>query len=158
MKSALVVYYSLSGHTKTLAEQIAREGGWSLARIEDARPRVGKLGYLRSAMSVLFGAKPGIRYSGPELAAFDLIVLGGPVWVGKMAAPLQTFVAKHQHEFNALALFCAYGGSGADKAMKGLASIGSKQPIATLALTDAQLKSNSYGDAMTAFIADLQRA
>ncbi len=40
MKNVLVIYYSMSGHTKTLAESIARETGWAIARIEDATERV----------------------------------------------------------------------------------------------------------------------
>jgi flavodoxin len=158
MKNALVVYYSLSGHTKALAERIAHEGGWTVARIDDSTERAGTLGYLRAAMSTFFGVKPNIRYSGPSPSAYDVVVLGGPVWVGKMASPLHTFVANHRHEFKSLALFCTYGGSGGDKAMQGLAKLHTAPPIATLAVTEAQLKSNAYTEAMTAFIDGLQRA
>ncbi len=157
MKNVLVVYYSRSGHTQTLAESIAHQGGWSLFRIEDATMRIGIFGYMRSAMSVLFGVKSDIRYSGPSPAAFDLIVLGGPVWVGKMASPLHTFVANHRHEFKALALFCTCGGSGGDKAMADLAKLCVTPPIATFAVTEAQLKSNNFGNAMAEFISDLKR-
>ncbi|MGL5004895.1 MAG: flavodoxin family protein [Casimicrobium sp.] len=157
MKNVLIVYYSMSGHTKTLAERIARETGWTLARIEDATKQMGMLQQLRAVMSTFFGLKPNIRYSGPSPAAFDLIVLGGPVWVGKMAAPLRTFVANHRHEFKALALFCTYGGSGADKAMKGLAARCTTPPSTTLAVTEAQLKSNDFGNAINTFVADLHR-
>jgi flavodoxin len=158
MKNALVVYYSLSGHTKTLAERIAREGGWAVARIDDSTERAGTFGYLRAVMSTFFGMKPNIRYSGPSPRAYDLVVLGGPVWVGKMASPLHTFVANHRHEFKSLALFCTYGGSGGDNAMQGLAKLYTAPPIATLAVTEAQLKSNTYTNAMAAFIDGLQRA
>jgi flavodoxin len=157
MKNALVVYYSLSGHTKTLAERVAREGGWAVASIDDVNERTGAFGYLRAALRTSFGVKPSIRYSGPSPSAFDLIVLGGPVWVGKMASPLHTFVANHRHEFKSLALFCTYGGSGGDKAMQGLAKLCAAPPIATLAVTEAQLKSNTYTNAMTTFINGLQR-
>jgi flavodoxin len=157
MKNALVVYYSLSGHTKTLAERIAHEGGWEVARIDDTSERKGAFGYLRSAVSTLFGAKPNIRYSGPNLSAFELVVLGGPVWVGKMASPLHTFVANHGHEFKSMALFCTFGGTGGDNAMDSLAKLCAKRPIATLAVTEAQLKSSAYVKAMTTFIEDLQR-
>jgi flavodoxin len=157
MKNVLVVYYSLSGHTKTLAERIGSEGGWAVARIEDATTRSGKWGQLRSVMSTFLGAKPHIRYSGPSPAAFDVIVLGGPVWVGKMASPLHTFIANHQHEVKALALFCTCGGSGGEKAMTDLAKRCEKPPTATLAVTEAQLKSRTHENAVTTFINDLQR-
>jgi flavodoxin len=158
MKNALVVYYSLSGHTKTLAERIAHEGGWAVARIDDVTERTGAFGYLRAAMSALFGVKPSIRYSGPSPRDFDLIVLGGPVWAGRMASPLHTFIGNHQHEFKALAMFCTYGGSGGDKAMNGLAKLCAKPPIATLAVTEAQFKSNAYMKEMTTFIESFQSA
>jgi flavodoxin len=157
MKSALVVYYSLSGHTKTLAEHIAHQGGWAVARIDDATERVGASRYFRAAMSNFFGVRPDIRYSGPSPAVFDLIVLGGPVWVGKMASPLHTFVANHQHEIKSLALFCTYGGSGSDKAINSLAKLCAKPPIATLSVTEAQLQSSAYLKESTTFVEDLQR-
>jgi flavodoxin len=158
MKNVLIVYYSLSGHTKTLAEHIAREGGWTVARVEDATERTGLWGYLRAALSVLFNTKPGIRYSGPSPRAYDLVVLGGPVWAGKIASPLHTFVANHRHEFNELALFCTYGGSGGVKAMEALAKLSERPAIATLSVTAVQLKSNAYADAVKTFIAELKRA
>jgi flavodoxin len=157
MKNALVIYYSLSGHTKALAERIAHEGGWMIARIDDASERTGLWGHLRSVLSTLIGTKPSIRYFGPSPVSFDLIILGGPVWAGKIASPVQTFVANHKHEFKSLALFCTYGGSGSDKALDGLKKRCAKSPIATLAITEAQLKSNTYADAMAAFIDGLQR-
>jgi flavodoxin len=157
MKSALVVYYSLSGHTKTLAEHIAHQGGWAVARIDDATERVGASRYFRAAMSNFFGVRPDIRYSGPSPAVFDLIVLGGPVWVGKMASPLHIFVANHQHEFKSLALFCTYGGSGSDNAIYSLAKLCAKPPIATLSVTEAQLQSSAYLKESTTFVEDLQR-
>jgi flavodoxin len=158
MKNVLVVYYSRSGHTKTLAERMARERGWTVAAIDDASKREGIWGYICSAMSTFLGLKPDIHYAGPSPASFDLIVLGGPVWVGRIASPVHTFVANHQHEFKALALFCTYGGSGADKAMQGLARDCAKVPVATLAVTEAQLKSDAYTKAMTAFVEDLLRS
>ncbi len=157
MKNALIIYYSLSGHTAVLAEALARESGWTLARIEDPWKRTGALGYLRSSLAAILRLKPNIQYTGPQPSSFDLVVLGGPVWVGMMASPLLTFAVNHQQTFKSLALFCTYGGHGSDHAMQALARACGKPPIATLAVTQAQLSAGTYASAMTTFITTLQK-
>ena len=41
MSSAVIVYYSMDGNTKQIAEQIQRETGYPLVRLEPAVPYTG---------------------------------------------------------------------------------------------------------------------
>jgi NAD(P)H dehydrogenase (quinone) len=68
MKNLLVVYYSQSGHTKTLAQEIARG-----AEGHDIQAKVKKVE----------------ETSNDDLRQADAIIVGSPVYFGNMAAPIK---------------------------------------------------------------------
>jgi flavodoxin len=148
----LVVYFSRTGHTAALAQAIARERGWPIARIEEATSRQGWWGYVRSAISALLGQSVPIRYDGPPPESFDLVVIGGPVWVSKIAAPALSFATQHAKGLKSVALFCTYGGSGANQALAGLAQVCSLSPVAQLALTEAVMTSDTFASPVKDFV------
>lgn len=92
--NATVVCYSLQGSTKRAAEQVAHELGARLVELSCVKPYPTS-GPLRLAL----GAKDALAGATPELLPYefdargcDLLVVAGPIWAGKMAAPLNTFV------------------------------------------------------------------
>lgn len=90
----LVVYYSLDGNTKAAAERIAAELQCDIARIEPEKPITAK-GFKRiliGGKQATFNEKPPIKPLGADLGEYELIILGTPVWAGKAAAPVWTFV------------------------------------------------------------------
>ena len=71
MKNLLIVYYSQSGHTKTLAQEIAH----------------GAEGY-----DIQVRVKRVEETSNDDLSQADAIIIGSPVYFGGMAAPLKEFI------------------------------------------------------------------
>ena len=71
MRPILIVYYSRTGVTRRVAEQIARRVGADAVAIRDVRSRDGVLGYVRSAMEAMHGTLPEIELP-PEDNAFSL--------------------------------------------------------------------------------------
>jgi hypothetical protein len=51
-----------------------------------------------------------------------------------------------------LAVFCTYGGAGADKVLDALGRLGGKDPVARLALTDDEIDSGVAGRQVDAFV------
>ena len=99
MKSA-VVYYSLEGSTKRAAEQVAKELGSDLIELvcENPYPTEGRARLLRGSKDAMTGAKPALKPYTLDVASYDLVVVAGPLWCGKMAAPLNTFKRDHGTE------------------------------------------------------------
>lgn len=90
----IVVYYSLDGNTKAAAERIAGELGYDIAVIEPVKPITagGFKKILIGGKQAMFNEKPAIKPLRTDLKQYDLIVLGTPVWAGKAAAPVWTFI------------------------------------------------------------------
>lgn len=99
MKSA-VVYYSLEGSTKHAAEQVAKNLNADLIELvcENPYPTEGRARLLRGSKDAMTGAKPALRPYAFDSTAYDLVVVAGPIWCGKMAAPLNTFKRDHGAE------------------------------------------------------------
>lgn len=83
MKRILVGYYSRSGHTEFVAQQIAAHCHADLEPIMDSQHRQGARGYLRSAMEALFGWRPAIERARRRAADYVLVILGTPVHGGR---------------------------------------------------------------------------
>lgn len=90
MPRSLVVYYSLTGTNRRVAEALARDLGADLDPIEDVRPR-RFLGVLRGVLEALASGVPAIRY-GKDPAQYELVVVGGPVWGRSVAPPLRAYL------------------------------------------------------------------
>ena len=99
MKSA-VVYYSLEGSTKRVAQAVAQRMDADPIELacEKPYPTEGRARLLRGSKDAMTGAKPALKPYAFDAAAYDLVVVAGPLWCGKMAAPLNTFKRDHGTE------------------------------------------------------------
>ena len=116
MKTA-IVYYSMFGNTKLVAEQM------SAALDADLIPLVPKKAYPNSGFKMFFwggksavmGEKPNLEPYAFDPTAYDLVILGSPVWAGTFAPPVRTFLHQHRDDLRAKRLavfFCCSGGPG----------------------------------------------
>lgn len=85
------------------------------------------------------------------------MVVGGPIWAGRPAAPLCTFLHRYGPRIRSLAAFCV-SGSGAvyDGAFAEIADLAGHRPLATLSLAQRQVTSGEAGSSLSAF-ADVLR-
>ena len=161
MSRVLVVYCSRTGHTETVARRIAAQCGADLEAIEDAGATTGRngvLGYVRSALEALLGMQPEIRRAQHPPKTYDLVIVGTPVWFWNMSSPVRTYLTRHRAEIQKVAFFCTLGGSGQDKVMDDLRQLCRKPPVATLALTTAQVDQAHVGQAVSKFVDELRHA
>jgi menaquinone-dependent protoporphyrinogen IX oxidase len=83
----LVVYYSRTGTTRSLAAGLAKALGADLEEICDCSNREGLDGYLRSLVDAFHKRQVEIVPAGLDVSAYDLVVIGSPVWAGSVSAP-----------------------------------------------------------------------
>ncbi len=117
MKTA-VVYYSLSGNTKWIAEQIAKALNADLIELKTQRryPGARWLQMVICGASVTFKRMPRLANL-PSLSSYDNIILGAPVWAGTVASPMNTFLHKAELSGKNVALFAMSGGGDVAKFM-----------------------------------------
>ena len=92
----LIAYYSMSGKTQEVAQIIARKTGGTLYRIETSKTYSG-FGVLHAAEAkkeLESGNLPPLVSPVPDAAAYDLVIMGAPVWRHTMATPAVMFLRK----------------------------------------------------------------
>jgi menaquinone-dependent protoporphyrinogen IX oxidase len=154
----LVAFYSRTGVTRQVAQQLASRLGADVLAILDVRSREGMLGYVRSALEAMHGTLPQIAKLTLDARDYDLVVLGSPVWGGHLSSPMRTFLHDCGRELRRIAVFCTMGESGAENAFKDVHELTGVVPEATCALTDGEIFRNGHLDAVDAFAARLRGA
>jgi flavodoxin len=110
MKS-LVVFYSRTGNAKFVAETVAAELGSDLEEIIDMKNREGKLGYLSGGSDAARGKETKIAETKRSPADYDLIIVGTPVWAGRITPAIRTYLGKNDLSGKKVAVFFTQGGS-----------------------------------------------
>lgn len=150
--SILVAYYSRTNVTKKLAEAIADELG---ADIEEIVPKVkydGKIGYMRGGKDAISEKIIDLDSLNYNPADYDLVYLGTPVWAGKAATPVISYIKQNEGSFNDVKFFVTAGGSGFEGTIEQLGKFVGKAPLKTLSLTTKQVKRDDFKDELDSFI------
>ncbi len=92
MNKTLVVYYSVSGNTKQIAEMIQKETNADIFRLETEKTYPHDMEELSALgqKEVNAGYQPTLKAL-PNVAPYERIVIGTPTWWYKMAPAVLTF-------------------------------------------------------------------
>ena len=148
----LVVYYSRSGNTKKLAEDIAKNLKADTEEIVDLRPRKGVLGFFKSGRDSLLRRETEIKKSIKDPSKYDLVLVGTPVWAGNITPAARTYVRCNKDKFGKVACFCTMGGNSPRKAFDEIKKIIGKTPLATLHARSKLINKNIHKDILGDFI------
>ncbi len=161
MTKILVVYYSRTGFTQTLAQLVAKSCHADIEAIEDESVcgrRTNPIGYVCSALEAILHIKPGLRPGKHAPADYDLTLIGTPVWFWSLSSPVRSYLEKHRNEIRKLGFFCTYSGSGQVKVLKDLQQLSGKRAVASLAISDAEISGKQYKVKVKKFVAQIDRA
>jgi len=106
----LVVYYSRTGNTKFVAEEITAELGADIEEVVDLKKRDGKMGYLSASRDATGNRQTSIAETQRNPADYDLVVIGTPVWFWSPSSAIRTYVDRHDFSGKNLALFFTLDG------------------------------------------------
>ncbi len=128
-KKVLVLYYSQTSNTKTVALEIARKLGADMEEIALVTPYDGDFQATieRCNKEREEGVIPEIKPIAADLSKYDVIFLGYPVWFGTYAPPVAALLDKVDLSGKKVVPFCTFGSGGLDSSVKNLAE---KQPKA----------------------------
>lgn len=126
-KKTLVAYFSASGVTAKAAASLAAASSGDLYEIKPAAPYTSKdLNWQdqrsRSSMEMNDpSARPELADRNVNLAAYDRIFLGFPIWWYTAPRIIQTFLESYDFSGKTIILFATSGGSGLGRTAKDLA-------------------------------------
>jgi flavodoxin len=157
MTKTLVVYYSVSGHTKQIAEEVAARMGADVDVLSDLNIPNGFFGYLKLADHVIRKIEPRLAPVAHDPADYDLVVLAGPVWSSRMCSPTMAYALQHKDHFKRTALLCTSRSSEpgyADRCMSAMVEATGITPVATLGLGHREI-AEDHSQAVADFVAAL---
>ena len=130
-RKVLVLYYSQTGNTKAVAEEIATRLGADIEAIEAAVPYDGS--YQETITRCLHereeGTVPECQPVAADLKKYDVIFLGYPIWFGTYAPPVAAWLNEVDLSGKDVVPFCTFGSGGLESSVKDLTE---KQPAATI--------------------------
>ena len=138
MNRTLIVYHSRTGHTKRVAQALARRLDADLDEIRIVQPLAGVAGYAMCAIEAIAGLAPALRPMHRNPAAYELVLVGTPVWFWSLASPVRSWLERNPPKHR-VAFFCTMGGSGAGRVFATMAELAGREPVATLALLEKEL-------------------
>lgn len=108
-KKALVAYFSYSGTTKHIAETLSAATGADLFEIRPQTPYSNV--YLESHRELRRGARPALAGTVSDMAQYDVIFVGYPVWFHATPAPVNTFLESYDLTGKLIIPFCTSASS-----------------------------------------------
>ena len=126
MSKVLVAYFSASGTTAKAAKNLAEAAGADLYEIRPAVPYTrADLDWMnkKSRSSVEMNDKsfrPSLADKSADIAAYDTILLGFPIWWYVAPTIINTFLESYDFIGKTIILFATSGGSGFGKTAAGL--------------------------------------
>ena len=113
-KKSLVLYFSESGTTKAVAEELQKQLG---ADIESILPEEPYSGNFQATMQRVqkenqSGTLPKIKPLKAKIADYDVIFLGYPIWGGTYASPVASLLKEQDFAGKKIVPFCTFGSGG----------------------------------------------
>ena len=121
-QKTLVLYYSQTSNTKLVAEEIAARLNADIEAIEAVNPYDGDFTETieRCLQERKDGVTPEILPIKADIASYDVIFIGYPIWFGTYAPPVITFLKNYDLSGKTIVPFCTFGSGGLESSVKDL--------------------------------------
>ncbi|MBU0504237.1 MAG: flavodoxin [Candidatus Omnitrophota bacterium] len=113
-KKILVVYFSHTGNTREIADQIHSIVGGDIFEIQavKAYPNDYDACVKQAKQELDSGYKPALKTKVENIRSYDLVFIGYPIWFGTFPAPIKTFLSECDFSGKTVVPFCTHGGGG----------------------------------------------
>lgn len=119
----IIVYYSLDGSTRKVAETIASEINADTLELKPVREINRKTMFLKmmdGGRQATFNVCPKLQEYSFKLSDYDRVIIGTPIWAGKIAPAIRTFLRDNELNYKVSAVFTLSGSGNNEKCLKAL--------------------------------------
>jgi flavodoxin len=121
----LVAYFSHSGNTREIANQIHKIAGGDIFEIQAVGPYPNDYdAVVKQARQELdSGYKPELKTNVEDLKSYDLVFIGYPNWCSTIPAPVRVFLSEFDYSGKTIVPFCTHEGSGLGRSVTDITKI-----------------------------------
>jgi flavodoxin len=113
-KKTPVVYFSHSGNTREIANQIHKIIGGDIFEIQVTKPYPTDYDAAvdQAKRELESNYRPALKTKIDNINEYDVIFMGFPIWWGTYPAPIRSFLLEHDLAGKTILPFCTHGGGG----------------------------------------------
>ena len=123
----LLTFYSRSGTTKRVAEEVAKALDADIDEVIDKKSRKGILGFFIAGYDATRGKTTEIEFE-KDPSRYDLVIIGTPVWNGRVTPAIRTYLLRNRERIKNAAFFCTCAGR-LGKCLEQMEELWGKKPI-----------------------------
>ena len=118
----LVAYFSHSGNTKKIAEEIQSKTGGELFEIKTVNAYSDDYDTVldEAKKELNDNARPELSDSVKDMAQYQTVIIGYPIWWGDMPMAVYSFLDEYDLSGKTVLPFCTHGGSGLSETDKNI--------------------------------------
>jgi flavodoxin len=127
----LVVYFSKTGNTREIANQIHTLVGGNIFEIQTVKTYPDDYEELKTMAKEELASefKPALKTKIENIRSYDLVFIGYPIWWGTFPAPVRTFLSEYDLSEKNIIPFCTHLGSGLGQSITDISKL---CPVSTL--------------------------
>lgn len=154
-KKVLIVYFSHTGNTRIIAEYIHNAIKSDLIEIKTTNSYTDDYDTLLAQIreEVASSYRPPLSMQIEDIASYDLIFVGYPIWVETAAPPIRTFLTMHNLAGKTIVPFCTSGTSSAEASYRLVRSLSPQSTV----LEGIQIRRGTYDTAHKRVLEWLQK-
>jgi len=121
----LVIYYSRSGNTREIANQIHKRIGGDIVEIQTVDPYPDEYDAVtkQAKQELNSGYTPALKTKVENIGSYDVIFVGSPNWWSTIAAPVKTFLSEYDLSGKTIVPFITHAGSGLGRSVTDMATL-----------------------------------
>jgi len=121
----LVAYFSHSGNTKEVANQIHKIVNSDIFEIQSVKsyPRDYDAVVKLARQELDSGYKPELKTKIKDIKSYDVAFIGYPNWWGTVPAPVKTFLSEYDLSSKTILPFCTHEGSGLGRSIADISKL-----------------------------------
>ena len=121
----LVAYFSRSGNTREIADQIHKSVGCDIFEIQAVKPYPHDYdAVVKQAKQELdSGYRPALKTQTENFKPYGFVFIGYPNWWGTIPAPVRTFLSEYDFSGKSIAPFCTHEGSGLGRSVSDISEL-----------------------------------
>ena len=130
-KKILVAYFSHSGNTREIANQIHKILGGNIFEIQTVKPYPNDYNAVvnQARQELDSDYKPALKTKIENIKSYDLVFIGYPIWCGTIPAPVKTFLSGYDFSGKTIVPFCTHGGGGPGRSITDISKLCPKSTL-----------------------------
>lgn len=157
--NTLIVYYSRTGTTKSVAEKIAKKIGADIEELVDTKKRTGPIAFHTAGHDARSGNLTELKPLEADLDSYEIIIIGTPNWWGNITPAARTFIVENDLSNKKIGLFGTTNLTGIEAALRQAVELIEKenqQEIPLLGLRSRDLGGEVLSEKIKEFISKLK--